>query len=144
MTFGSFEEFDKEFIAALAFWTRLGMPKRVVLCLAYAGIRTVEKLNATPDKVLRSIPNFGRASLKIVRKLKPPEVPAPFVFDAWKGKNSDELRDDCRRLSRSLVHWQCIALDLADGRKLTDEDQDMIDNLCAAFERSSGGDNDDT
>lgn len=33
-----------------------------------------------------------------------------FEFDAWAGKTPDELKADCRRLSRALDRWQHIAL----------------------------------
>lgn len=34
----------------------------------------------------------------------------PFEFDAWADKTPDELKTDCRRLSRALSRWQRIAL----------------------------------
>lgn len=59
---------------------------------------------------------------------------ATYTFDAWKDKSPEELKADCRRLSRALLEWQNIALHLAGGDELSDDQRQKLQNLIAAWQ----------
>lgn len=58
---------------------------------------------------------------------------ATFVFDAWKDKTPEQLKDDCRRLNRALHQWQMVAVGLFLGEELSAEQKQRVEKLIAAY-----------
>lgn len=58
---------------------------------------------------------------------------ATFVFDAWKDKTPEQLKDDCLRLSRALYQWQLIAVGLFLGEDLSPEQKQKVQRLIDAY-----------
>lgn len=58
---------------------------------------------------------------------------ATFTLDPWKDKTPEQLKDDCRRLSRALHQWQFIAVGLFMGEDLLPEQKQKVEKLIAAY-----------